>query len=143
MAPRDIKEGTAKRNYIGDALLQKTYTVDFLSKKRVVNNGIVPRYYVENSHEPIIPREIFMQVQEEMVRRANLQAGKSGKRRVYSSKYVLSSIVYYGECGDIYRRVHWNNRGCKSIVWRCVICLGKEALTAPLELLMRLHCKGP
>jgi hypothetical protein len=61
-----------------------------------------------------------MQVQEEMVRRANLQAGKSGKRRVYSSKYALSSIVYCGECGDIYRRVHWNNRGCKSIVWRCV-----------------------
>lgn len=58
--------------YIGDALLQKTYTVDFLSKKRVVNNGIVPQYYVENSHEPIIPREIFMQVQEELVRRVNL-----------------------------------------------------------------------
>ncbi len=38
--------------YIGDALLQKTYTVDFLSKKRVANNGIVPQYYVENSHEP-------------------------------------------------------------------------------------------
>ncbi|TJX61876.1 recombinase family protein [Soehngenia saccharolytica] len=106
--------------YIGDALLQKTYTVDFLSKKRVPNNGIVPQYYVENSHEPIIPREIFMQVQEEMVRRANLQAGKSGKRRVYSSKYALSSIVYCGECGDIYRRTYWNNRGKKSTVWRCV-----------------------
>jgi hypothetical protein len=39
--------------YIGDALLQKTYTVDFLSKKRVPNNGIVPQYYVENSHEQI------------------------------------------------------------------------------------------
>lgn len=38
--------------YIGDALLQKTYTVDFLSKKRVPNNGIVPQYYVENSHAP-------------------------------------------------------------------------------------------
>lgn len=33
--------------YIGDALLQKTYTVDFLTKKRVKNNGIVPQYYVE------------------------------------------------------------------------------------------------
>jgi len=118
--PETLKKILQNEKYIGDALLQKTYTVDFLSKKRVVNNGIVPQYYVENSHEPIIPREIFMQVQEEMVRRANLQAGKSGKRRVYSSKYALSSIVYCGECGDIYRRVHWNNRGCKSIVWRCV-----------------------
>ncbi|MGI6716802.1 MAG: recombinase family protein [Eubacteriales bacterium] len=118
--PETLKKILQNEKYIGDALLQKTYTVDFLSKKRVVNNGIVPQYYVENSHEPIIPREIFMQVQEEMVRRANLQAGKSGKRRIYSSKYALSSIVYCGECGDIYRRVHWNNRGYKSIVWRCV-----------------------
>ena len=69
------------------------------SKKRVINNGIVPQYYVENSHEPITPREIFMQVQEETVRRVNIQTGKSGKRRVYSSKYALSSIVYCGECG--------------------------------------------
>lgn len=101
-------------------LHQKTYTVDFLSKKRVVNNGIVPQYYVENSHDAIIPREIFMQVQEEMARRANLHVGKNGKKRVYSSRYALSSIVYCGECGEIYRRVHWNNRGCRSIVWRCV-----------------------
>jgi site-specific DNA recombinase len=101
--PETLKKILQNEKYIGDALLQKTYTVDFLSKKRVVNNGIVPQYYVENSHEPIITREIFMQVQEEMVRRANLQAGKSGKRRIYSSKYALSSIVYCGECGDIYR----------------------------------------
>lgn len=61
-----------------------------------------------------------MQVQEEMVRRANLHTGKNGKKRVYSSKYALSSIVFCGCCDEIYRRVHWNNRGCRSIVWRCV-----------------------
>ncbi|SUY47668.1 resolvase [Clostridium putrefaciens] len=69
-----------------------------------------------------------MQVQEEMVRRGNIRSGKGRKKRVYSSKYALSIIVYCGECGDIYRRVHWNNRGCKSIVWRCVSRLeGKGA----------------
>lgn len=118
--PETLRKILQNEKYIGDALLQKTYTVDFLSKKRVVNNGIVPQYYVENSHEPIIPREIFTQVQEEMIRRANLRTGKGGKKRVYSSKYALSSIVYCGGCGEIYRRVHWNNRGYKSIVWRCV-----------------------
>jgi DNA invertase Pin-like site-specific DNA recombinase len=118
--PETLKKILQNEKYIGDALLQKTYTVDFLSKKRVKNNGIVPQYYVENSHEPIIPRDLFMQVQEEMARRTNIRSGKSGKKRVYSSKYALSSIVYCGECGDIYRRVHWNNRGCRSIVWRCV-----------------------
>ena len=105
--------------YIGDALFQKTYTVDFLEKKRVPNNGLVLQYYVENSHEAIIPRELYMQVQEEMVRRANLHSGQNRKKRVYSSKYALSSIVYCSKCGDIYRRVVWNNRGKHSIVWRC------------------------
>jgi len=65
-----IRKILSNEKYIGDALLQKTYTVDFLTKKRVVNNGIVPQYYVENNHEAIIPREIFMQVQEELVRRS-------------------------------------------------------------------------
>lgn len=115
-----LKKILQNEKYIGDALLQKTYTVDFLSKKRVKNNGIVPQYYVENNHEPIIPRDIYMQVQEEMVRRTNIRSGKNNKKRVYSSKYALSGIVFCGECGDIYRRVHWNNRGCRSIVWRCV-----------------------
>jgi site-specific DNA recombinase len=103
---------------MGDALLQKTYTVDFLNKKRVENDGIVPQYYVENSHEAIIPKEIFMRVQEEIDRRANMVSGK-GKRRIYSSKYALSSIVYCSKCGDIYRRIMWNNRGKKYAVWRC------------------------
>jgi DNA invertase Pin-like site-specific DNA recombinase len=118
--PETLRKILKNEKYIGDALLQKTYTVDFLSKKRVVNNGIVPQYYVENSHEAIIPHELFMQVREETARRVNLQAGKSGSKRIYSSKYALSGIVFCGECGEIYRRVHWNNRGCRSIVWRCV-----------------------
>ena len=45
--------------YMGEALLQKTYTVDFLTKKRVKNNGIVQQYYVEDSHPPIINKEEF------------------------------------------------------------------------------------
>lgn len=100
-------------------MLQKTYTVDFLTKKRVSNNGIVPQYYVENSHPAIIPRDLYMQVQEEMVQRANLHSGAKRKKRVYSSKYALSSIVYCPKCGEIYRRIAWNNRGKHSTVWRC------------------------
>ena len=117
--PESVKKILKNEKYIGDALLQKTYTVDVLTKKRVKNNGIVPQYYVENSHEPIIPRELYMQVQEEMLRRTNLHSGADRKKRVYSSKYALSSIVYCPKCGDIYRRIAWNNRGKHSIVWRC------------------------
>lgn len=78
----------------------------------------MPKYYVEGSHEPIIDKDVFLIVQAEMVRRANLVG--NGHRRVYSSKYALSGLVRCGHCGDIFRRIKWNNRGCKSIVWRCV-----------------------
>lgn len=118
--PETIKKILKNEKYIGDALLQKTYTVDVLTKKRVKNNGLMPQYYVENDHEAIIPRDLYMQVQEEMLRRANLHSGEKRKKRVYSSKYALSSIVYCPKCGDIYRRVAWNNRGKTSVVWRCV-----------------------
>ncbi len=106
--------------YIGDALLQKTYTVDFLSKKRIKNNGIVPQYYVENSHEAIIPKNIYMRVQEELVRRRVIKVSANGKKRSYSCKHCFAQIVFCGECGEMFRRIHWNNRGVKSIVWRCI-----------------------
>lgn len=131
--PETLKKILQNEKYIGDALLQKTYTVDYLNKKRVQNKEIVPQYYVENSHEPIIPRDLYMQVQEEMMRRANLHSGANRKKRVYSSKYALSSIVYCSKCGEIYRRIAWNNRGKHSTVWRCCTRVehGPTACDAP------------
>ena len=106
--------------YIGDALLQKTITTDFIEKVRIKNDGTVPRYYVKGSQEAIIKKDVYTAVQEEMVRRANLTSGIGGKKkRIYSSKYALSSICICTKCGDIYRRIAWNNRGKKSTVWRC------------------------
>jgi site-specific DNA recombinase len=142
-----IRKILSNEKYMGDALLQKTYTVDFLSKKRVVNNGIVPQYYVENSHEAIIPREIFMQVQEELARRSRGHIATSGKRRVFSASHAFSQIVFCGDCGEIYRRVHWNNRGKKSIVWRCVSKLENTGLschsrTVPEEMLCQATVDG-
>ena len=80
----------------------------------------MPQYYVENDHEAIIPRSVYTQVQEELIRRANLHSGKNMKKRVYSSKYALSSIVFCSKCGEIYRRVVWYNRDKSNVVWRCV-----------------------
>ena len=123
---QDIIDGIlTNEKYIGDALLQKTITTDFLNKKRVVNKGIVPQDYVEGSHEAIIPRELFMQVQEEMVRRANLETG-TGKRRTYSGKYALSHHVYCAHCGDVFRRTIWFLKGKNVPVWRCVSRLEKK-----------------
>lgn len=114
----NLKQILTNEKYIGDAILQKTYTVNTLEKKRDKNNGKVPKYYVEGCHEAIIPKDTYLRVQEELVRRANLQTGS--KKRVYSGKYALSSIVFCAHCGDIFRRIVWNNSGKRSVVWRCV-----------------------
>ena len=124
----NINQILRNEKYIGDALLQKTYTVDFLTKKRVKNNGIVPQYYVENSHEAIIPREIFMQVQEELIRRRCVHLSKNGRKRNFSSNHCFSNMIICGNCGEVFRRVHWNNHGKKSIVWRCVSRLENTGL---------------
>lgn len=106
--------------YMGDALLQKTYTTDFLTKKRIKNNGTVPQYYVEGDHEAIIPKDLFMQVQAELVRRRVVHVSPTGKKRSFSCNHCFAQMVFCGDCGELYRRVHWNNHGCKSIVWRCI-----------------------
>lgn len=109
--------------YMGDALLQKTYTVDFMTKKKVINNGIVPQYYVEDDHEPIIPKELFFRVQEEIMRRSSLCKSavtrKKNQKSKYSSSYALTGILLCGKCGQEYRRVTWARNGKKKIVWRC------------------------
>ncbi|SDF62722.1 hypothetical protein SAMN04487889_13313 [Eubacterium pyruvativorans] len=74
----------------------------------MANNGIATKYYVEGSHEAIIDKDVFLRVQAEIARRANVLA--DGKKRIYSSRYALSSIVLCGHCGDIFRRIKRNNR---------------------------------
>lgn len=109
---------------MGDALLQKTYITDCISKKVKKNMGERPMYYVENNHPAIIPRETFDQVQKEMTRRSSKRKvlQKSGKTELgkYSGKYALTELLVCGECGSPYKRVTWARNGKKRIVWRCV-----------------------
>ena len=114
-----VRKILENEKYMGDALLQKTYTIDFLNKKRGKNNGTLPQYYVEDDHEAIIPKEIFLMVQEEMARRSE-QNACLGRRKNFSANHPFSKIVFCAECGEEFRRIHWNNRGKKSIVWRCL-----------------------
>ena len=131
----NIKQILTNEKYIGDALLQKTYTVSVLDKKRSRNDGVMPKYYVEGCHEAIIDRETFLLVQEEIARRSSLYKG--GKKRVYSSKYALTGNVICAHCGNIYRRVVWSVGNEKPVVWRCVsrLTTGQEcsARTVPEE----------
>ncbi|MGB8453186.1 MAG: recombinase family protein [Anaerocolumna sp.] len=122
--PGVIDKMLSNEKYMGDVLQQKTYTVDFLSKKRVKNIGIVPQYYIEDDHEAIVPKELYHRVQEEKTRRASLSksavARKAKKEKSkYSSKYALTDITVCKECGQPYRRQIWSKYGQKSAVWRC------------------------
>ena len=83
------------------------------------NMGL-PQYYVEGDHKAIIPKELFMQVQAELVRRRVVHVSPTGKKRSFSCNHCFAQMVFCGDCGELYRRVHWNNHGCKSIVWRCI-----------------------
>ena len=109
--------------YCGDCILQKTVTVDCISKTRKANQGEAPMYIVENNHPAIISREVFNRAQEELIRRQALRA-KSDKTSITAtgkySKYALSEVLHCAECGSRYKRVTWNIRGKKKIVWRCV-----------------------
>ena len=119
-----IKSILKNEKYKGDALLQKTYITDPISKRVKKNNGELPMYYVENSHPAIIERRIFDKVQEEIARRAGKkkvkQTGTKTELGRYSGKYALTELLYCGECGTPYRRCTWSRNGKKKIVWRCV-----------------------
>jgi site-specific DNA recombinase len=123
----------SNEKYYGDALLQKTVTVDFLSHKRIANKGLVQQYLIENNHRSIISREIFDKVQDEKERRALTKGNLVGNRHKYSSKYALSGKVKCGNCGNNFKRRTWNsNNASKKIVWQCKSYIenGKKACNA-------------
>ena len=123
-SPAIIHNILTNEKYIGDALLQKTYIMDCISKKVKKNQGERAMYYVENNHPAIISREVFDQVRNEMTRRSSKRKvlQKSGKTELgkYSGKYALTELLVCGECGSPYKRVTWARNGKKRIVWRCV-----------------------
>ena len=109
----------SNEKYGGTLLLQKYYTVDFLTKKVVPNQGQVPQYLVENNHDPIVPVEIYNQVQEEIKRR---------KQNPISFKYLhnssLSGRAKCAECGTSLRKV--STAASRNTYWRCGTRVKKE-----------------
>ena len=108
-----IKSILSNEKYKGDALLQKTFCEDFLTKKMKTNQGEVPQYYVENNHEAIIDPETFEMVQRELARRTK------GKNR-HSGVHLLSGRIKCGDCGGWYGSKVWHSpEKCKRTVWQC------------------------
>ena len=99
--------------YKGAALLQKCFTVDFLTKKKKVNEGEVPQYYVEHSHEPIITPDEFDKVQIEFERRKRIS-------RQYSGKSIFASRIICGDCGSFFGSKVWHSTSkYRRVIWQC------------------------
>lgn len=124
-----IKSILANEKYKGDALLQKKFTVDFLTKKQKVNEGEVPQYYVENSHPAIIEPLEWELVQNEIARRKAF-----GKR--YSGNGLFASRLICGDCGSFFGSKVWHSTDkYRKVIWRCNHKFddGKKCCTPSLE----------
>ena len=112
-ATSTIRSILTNEKYKGDALLQKCYTIDFLTKKRKKNEGEVPQYYVKNSHEAIISPEVFDLAQNELKNRVKGMFN-------HSCVSPFSSKIVCGECGDFYGSKVWHsNDKYRKVIWQC------------------------
>ena len=119
-----IRSILSNEKYKGDAIINKTYVSDCISKRIKANNGERNKYYIENNHPAIIDAGTFARVQEEIARRSGKpkvkQKGTKTELSRYSSKYALSELLICGECRTPYRRCTWTAKGKRKIVWRCI-----------------------
>ena len=118
-----LKSILTNEKYCGDALLQKTFILDCISKKVIKNTGQLTKYLIQDHHPAIVSREEFEATQVEMARRRAFRGltrktAPAGMGK-YSGKYALSNIVFCEECGTVYRRCVWTQKGQKRAVWRC------------------------
>lgn len=108
-----VKSILGNEKYKGDALLQKRFAVDYLTKKQKKNEGEIPQYYVEGNHEAIVPPEKFDMVQREMAKR-----GKG--KKYHSDVHPFSSKIRCGECGNWYGSKVWHSTDkYRRIIWQC------------------------
>ena len=108
-----IESILTNEKYKGAALLQKRVTLDFLTKRQKVNEGEAPQYYVEESHEPIIPPEEWEIVQLEMARRKALG-------RKYSGNSIFSARLVCADCGEFFGSKVWNSTDkYRRTIWQC------------------------
>lgn len=104
-----IKRMLRNEKYKGDALLQKTYTTDFLTKKKNINRGELPQYYVENNHEAIVDRETFNAVQQVLENK-----GRKSSTTIFSSKLVC------GDCGHFFGSKVWHSTSkYRRVIYQC------------------------
>ena len=107
-----------QEKHMGDALLQKTYTADFLTKRQVRNNGEIAQVYVKDSHKGIIDKQTWNAVQEEFDRREKFMESHGTDRYSYGADCMpFCEKVFCGECKSLFTRHSWRSRGI--VQWQC------------------------
>ncbi|WP_392486152.1 recombinase family protein [Haloimpatiens sp. FM7315] len=111
--PSTVMSILKNEKYKGSAILQKSFTVDFLTKKKKINEGEVPKYYVQNSHPAIISTEVYDLVQQEIKKRKKVKGYKT-------SGNCFSGKIVCGECGSFYGSKVWHSTSkYRRVIWQC------------------------
>lgn len=109
-----VRSILSNEKYKGDALLQKHYTVDFLTKEQRKNKGERTQYYIENSHPAIIDRKTFDYVQEEIERRLHpYQRYTWGEEELFRDKIICSC------CGKPFLAKRRDTKNGTKFYWHC------------------------
>lgn len=124
-----IHDILTNEKYTGDMILQKFYRMDHVSKKNVRNHGEYPMYHVIGSHEAIIDKAVFAEVQEEIRRRKD----KTVPAKISCGKHLFTGLLRCSQCGGkFYRRIRNRSTKYAKPVWTCPLfdTIGKEACPA-------------
>ena len=100
--PSTVASILENEKYAGDLLMQKWYVEDYLTHKCVKNSGEKPQYFVEDDHDPIVPKAVFYQVQGEKKRRSGLAKDPSKLR--FGNRLALNGRLICGKCGRTLKR---------------------------------------
>ena len=122
--PKRVRDILRNEKYAGNALLQKSYCLDYLTKRKCHNHGELPMYYAENTHPAIIDDDTFHRVQDRLAanwKTANVKIPTTGR-------YPFSGKIVCGNCGKAYKRRTVNHK----ITWQCGTYLtrGKQYCSA-------------
>ena len=107
--PATVRSILTNEKYVGDAILQKRVTTDFLTKTTKINEGEAPQYYVQNGHPPIISRSV----------RQEVQAVWTDADRKNCTFSPFSNLIICGDCGGRYGRKTWHSTTYNDTVWEC------------------------
>lgn len=124
--PSQVRSILRNEKYTGNALLQKSYSIDFLTKKRRVNNGEVPQFYVEDSHPAIISKDLFDIVQDMMRKESEGDSRRAYKGNIFSGRIICA------DCGSAFAPKVWHSKDkYKRTIWQCCDKFKGDKCTTP------------